>query len=82
MKRDYTANLSLEQRTFLNRNNIEEYNKSLLNIKYLSKLEKINLFFQDTTFKDQREISFEICDAILKDMRQEFISRIKEELKD
>ena len=32
LKRDYNANLSLEKRSFLNQQNIDEYNNSLLNI--------------------------------------------------
>ena len=35
IKRDYLANLSLEERRFLNEENINEFNKSLLNLKDL-----------------------------------------------
>lgn len=51
LKRDYNTNLSLEKRTFLNEENINEYNNSLLNMKKLSEKESINLHIFDTTEK-------------------------------
>lgn len=73
LKRDYNANLSLERRNFLNEDNINEYNKSLLNMKKLSKKEKINFHIFDTTNKNQREISFDIIETILNDMRKTYL---------
>ena len=70
LKRDYHANLSLENRTFLNEDNVNEYNKSLLNMEKLSIKENINFKMFDTTNKNQREISFEVIDSILSDMRK------------
>lgn len=79
LKRDYSANLSLEKRSFLNEKNILEYNESLINMKTLSKNEKINLHFFNTTNKSERKISFEVIDAILKDMRKTFVDRVNKE---
>ena len=79
LKRDYNANLSLEKRNFLNETNVNEYNKSLLNMEKLSKKEKINFSLFDTTNKNQREISFEIIDEILKDMRKNLLDKVKKE---
>lgn len=79
LKRDYNANLSLEKRSFLNEINVDEYNKSLLNMKKLSKKEKINFKLFDTTNKNQREISFEIVDFILEDMRKDLLEKVKKE---
>ena len=79
LKRDYNANLSLEKRNFLNETNINEYNKSLLNMKELSKKEKINFKLFDTTNKNQREISFEVIDFILEDMKKSFLKKAKKE---
>ena len=59
LKRDYTAHLSLEKRSFLNEDNLNEYNVSLLNMKSLAEKEKINFYLFDTTNKNQRSISFE-----------------------
>lgn len=79
LKRDYNANLSLEKRTFLNEQNINEYNYSLLKMKKLSEKEKINLHIFDTTEKSEREVSFEVVDTILSNMRKEYLIRINKE---
>lgn len=79
LKRDYNANLSLEKRTFLNETNVNEYNKSLLNMKDLANNENINFNLFDTTEKNQREISFEVVNVILKDMRKNFLDKVKKE---
>lgn len=79
LKRDYNANLSLEKRTFLNEQNINEYNYSLLKMKKLSEKERINLHIFDTTEKSEREVSFEAVDTILSNMRKEYLSRINKE---
>lgn len=80
LKRDYNANLSLEKRNFLNQKNVDEYNTSLLNMKELSKKENINLILFDTTQKSQRQISIEIVNAILDDMRKYYIDYIKRKI--
>jgi len=79
LKRDYSANLSLEKRNFLNEKNIDEYNISLLNMKELSKKEKINFELFDTTNKNQREISFEVIDFILEDMKKNLLKKVRKE---
>lgn len=79
LKRDYNANLSLEKRTFLNETNVNEYNKSLLNMKDLANNENINFNLFDTTEKNQREISFEVVNVVLKDMRKNFLDKVKKE---
>lgn len=79
LKRDYHANLSLENRTFLNEDNVNEYNKSLLNMEKLSIKENINFKMFDTTNKNQREISFEFIDSILSDMRKYYLSLVIKE---
>jgi len=79
LKRDYNANLSLEKRNFLNEKNVDEYNNSLLSMKKLSEIEKIKFKLFDTTNKNQREISFEVIDFILEDMRKNFLDKVKKE---
>ena len=74
LKRDYNANLSLEKRNFLNESNVDEYNKSLLNMEILARKEEIDFHLFDTTNKNQREISFDIVNAILNDMREKYIN--------
>ena len=79
LKRDYLGNLSLEKRSFLNQQNIDEYNTSLYNISNLTKEENINFNIVDTTNKNQREVSFEVVDIILSSMKDEILKRVKEE---
>lgn len=79
LKRDYQAHLSLEKRNFLNEDNVNEYNKSLVNMKELAKKENINFYSFDTTNKNQREISFAVVNTILNDMRKEFVDRVNKE---
>lgn len=79
LKRDYNANLSLEKRNFLNENNVDEYNKSLLKMQDLAIKNNINFHLFDTTNKTQREISFEIADSILKDMNEKILKEVKKE---
>ena len=79
LKRDYNANLSLEKRNFLNEDNVNEYNNSLLNMKELASNEDINFYLFDTTDKNQREISFEVADVILSDMRSKYVEEIQKE---
>ena len=79
LKRDYHANLSLEKRTFLNEKNVDEYNKSLLNMEQLSRQEQINFKLFDTTSKNQREISFEVIDFILENMKNNLLEKVKKE---
>ena len=77
LKRDYMANLSLEERRFLNEQNISEYNEALLNMKELSIKENINLSLFNTNDKTQREISFEVIDNILNDMKSFYLEKNK-----
>jgi len=79
LKRDYLANLSLEKRNFLNEENINEYNKSLLNTKELANIENINFNLFDTTNKSIREISLEVTDIIIDNMRKKYIEQIQKE---
>lgn len=80
ISRDYNANLSIEKRNFLNEKNVDEYNKSLLNMKELANKEDINFYLIDTTDKNQRKVSFEVIEYILDDMRKYYLSNIKENI--
>lgn len=76
LKRDYKANLSLEKRRFLSKKNVDEYNSALVNVNKISKNNNINFNMYDTTTKSEREVSFEIIDAILSDMRRVYIEEL------
>jgi len=45
---------------------------------HLSNKENINFYLFDTTNKSERDISFEILDTILTDMRSKYISILNE----
>lgn len=79
IKRDYNIHLSLEKRKFLNEDNINEYNKSLLNAEKLAKKEQINFNLFDTTNKTEREISFEVVSTILADMKKSLLEKVQKE---
>ena len=79
LRRDYTANVALEKRSFLSEDNVNEYNNSLLNMKMLTEKENINFYMFDTTNKSEREISFEVVDTILNNMRTYSINKLNEE---
>ena len=76
LKRDYKANLSLEKRSFLSKKNVDEYNSALVNINKISKNNNINFNMYDTTTKSERDVSFEIIDTILSDMRRVYIEEL------
>ena len=76
LKRDYKANLSLEKRSFLSKKNVDEYNSALVNINKISNNNNINFNMYDTTTKSERDVSFEIIDTILSDMRRVYIEEL------
>lgn len=80
ISRDYNANLSIEERSFLNLENVDEYNKSLLNMYELANNEGVNFYLADTTNKNQRDVSFEVIQYLLNDMREYYLSSIKENI--
>ena len=77
--RDYNANLSIEKRSFLNEDNVNEYNTSLDNSLDLFK-DKAYLF--DTTNKSQREISISVANKILDNYRSSALKEINKFLED
>ena len=72
LRRDYLANLSLDERHFLNKNNIDEYNKSFKRMKKLNK----NVCLVDTSCS-QREVSLVVCDKIINKLRDKYLDKIK-----
>lgn len=80
IRRDYKANLSLEKRSFLNETNVDEYNKSLFNMEKVAKEESINFHIFDTTKKSERDISIEVANKILDDMRKFYLVEINKRI--
>ena len=78
LKRDYLNNLSLEKRSFLNEDNVSEYNNALKNIEVLGEKESINLKKYDTTNITQRELSLRVCEDILDDMKVKLLKKVND----
>ena len=78
LKRDYLNNLSLEKRSFLNEDNVSEYNNALKNIEVLGEKESINLKKYDTTNITQRELSLRFCEDILDDMKVKLLKKVND----
>ena len=77
VKRDYKNSLALEERHFLNIDNVEEYNYSLGNVETLCKENKINFHRIDTEDRTEQDVSLETANIILDNAREEFIRRLK-----
>lgn len=78
LKRDYYNSLALEERTFLNIDNINEYNDSVKSLENLFKESVDNLIIIDTSYLNMNEVAIEITKKILISMRKKYISTFKE----
>lgn len=81
LKRDYNNSLALEQRNFLNEENINEYNTSLKQLEETFKNNIKDTLIIDTTTKNQKDTQVETAQEIMKSMRKEYIKSIKKEYK-
>lgn len=81
VKRDYKANLALEERRFLNTKNVDEYNASLSNIERIANEENINFYRIDTTNKSQGDVAIEVANVVTDNIRKEYINRLTNEYK-
>lgn len=77
LKRDYLSSLALEERSFLNVSNIEEYNKCLEQLKDLFDESVENKILLDTSYMDMNDVSVEIAAQIMPAMRKEYIKTLK-----
>ncbi len=78
LKRDYNANLALEKRTFLNVDNINEYNESLNDLKELFETSVEDSVLLDTTSMSMNDVSVEIASQIMPAMRKRYIKSFKQ----
>lgn len=81
IKRDYAAHLALEDRSFLTEKNVKEYNTAFHNIESLSEENDINFNKVDTTNKSKEDVSIEVTNKILDDVRDTYIRRLIKEYK-
>ena len=79
LKRDYNSSLVLEKRSFLNNDNIEEYNNSLESLKDLFKESVDKLLIIDTGFINIQDVSVDVASQIMIEMRKKYIESFKEE---
>ena len=78
IKRDYNSSLALEQRNFLNKNNIDEYNDSLNNLQELFKNNPDNYLLLDTSLMDINDVAITVADKIMPVMRKKYIDSFKQ----
>ena len=78
LKRDYNSSLALEKRTFLNTENINEYNNSLNALQELFNNSVKNFILLDTSYMNMNDVSIAIAEKIMIAMRQKYIDSFKE----
>ncbi|MDO5557325.1 MAG: HD domain-containing protein [Clostridia bacterium] len=80
LRRDYAKSLALEERSFLNLTNLEEYNDSLMDLKYSLKDNVNSYIFLDTMSINTRDTAVEVASNILIAMREEYIREFKKSI--
>lgn len=78
LKRDYLSSLALEPRSFLNVNNIGEYNNSLNALQELFSESVDSKTLLDTSNMSMNEVSIEVSSQILTAMRDKYIKFIQQ----
>lgn len=81
LKRDYNCSLALEERRFLNIDNIDEYNKRLIELKELFADSVENSILLDTTYLNINDVAIEIACNVMYAMRKKYINTFKEKYK-
>ena len=77
LKRDYNSSLALEKRSFLNIDNINEYNNALKDLENLFRKSVEDLVLLDTTTLNMNDASIEIASQIMPAMRKKYIKSFK-----
>ena len=78
LKRDYNSSLALEERHFLNIDNLNEYNNSLNDLKDLFEESVNDSLFLDTTKLKMNDVAIKVAEKIMKAMREKYINSFKE----
>lgn len=76
LKRDYNGSLALEERSFLNTNNISEYNKCLNDIEDVLKISTKNRIKLDTTDMSLNDISVKVASNIMPEIRNQYVKTL------
>lgn len=77
LRRDYTSNLALEKRSFLNQKNINEYNSCLNLLHSLFANSVDSYILLDTSNIGINDVSIEVTSQILPIMRKKYIKDLK-----
>lgn len=77
LKRDYVSSLALEKRNFLNINNVDDYNKNLLELEDLFNESVDNYLFVDTNNISKNDSSVIVAKNIMNSMRSKYIDEFK-----
>ena len=78
LKRDYNSNLALEQRRFLNLQNLEEYNDCLNALQDLFSQSIDSVVLLDTSNMSMSDVSIEITSQVLPAIRKQYIKSFKQ----
>lgn len=76
LKRDYHSTLSLEKRSFMSIENLDDYNNSLLKLRGFFNESVRDNFFIDTSFREPRDIAVEIAFKIMDAMKKRYSAEI------
>ena len=79
LKRDYNNKLALEERSFLNIENIESYNSALKDVKNIFNDSVDNNIFILTNDLTKEDIAISVADKMMEIMRKKYIDKFKED---
>ena len=77
LRRDYTSSLALEKRSFLNQENIDQYNSCLNSLQGLFADSIDSYILLDTSNIGIKDVSTEVTSQILSTMRKKYIKDFK-----
>ena len=77
LRRDYTSSLALEKRSFLNQENIDQYNSCLNSLQGLFADSIDSYILLDTSNIGIKDVSTEVTSQILSTMRKKYIKNFK-----
>ena len=81
LKRDYNSSLALEKRSFLNTDNITEYNESVKDLKEVFESSVNTLILVDTSNINMNDLSIKVAYEIMNAMRSKYIESFKKKYK-
>lgn len=81
LKRDYNSSLALEKRSFLNNENITEYNDSVKDLKELFENSVNSLILVDTSNINMNDLSIKVACEVMNVMRSKYIESFKKKYK-